>query len=308
MVLIAVIAVVLVGAFAIIGHHYLSVETASPEPIPTTSQPVEELDPTLEVPEPDRDPPEIPIPETKAEAIAWMEESPLYDENAIRTVCAVGHLDIVNASAAELQTHFNNLTACLWQVWSPPLTEAGFIMPRPPVTVYEEPVTSACGQVPTHNAVYCPADQRVYYSKDFHAVVPRQLRDEPFVADTVIAHEFGHAIQARTGILIAGNWQQSEASSKAKADEISRRMEMQADCLAGMFVRSVAVANELSESQLYSLAEVVYSIGDDQLSGDEDYVADHGTGAARNRWFVQGVNNYTVGTCNTYLIDSAQVR
>ncbi|MCL1838125.1 MAG: neutral zinc metallopeptidase [Propionibacteriaceae bacterium] len=317
-VLLAVIVVVLIGAFGIVSSHFVS-SASNPVTPPTTpsagptttsgpnSTPVSRP-PSVAVPDPEFDPPDLPVPASLNEAIQWLQQNALYSQSAARNDCAVGTIDIARASTAQLEAHFYDLSSCLWQVWNPPLTEAGFQLPRMPITVYDKPITSACGEAPMQNAFYCGADQRIFYAKDFYTVVPRELIGKPFVADSIIAHEFGHGIQARTGVLYARIIYKNQLDDESEELELSRRHEMQADCLAGVFSRSVAAANSLSADELYALAEVIYSVGDDQLTGDETYVSDHGTGNARNRWFIEGVNSYDVGVCNTYIADSSLVR
>ncbi len=223
--LLGLVLVVGIGLFAITLMDYLSPEpqvagpngtrTTAPGPSPTQpAQPTEPPQPTVAVPAPDTDPPEIPQPETYGEAEAWLIANPVYDQTApVPTECAVPLIDIRTAPVGELSAHLNDLTACLWRVWSDPLEQAGYKMPRPPVTVYTEPITSGCGQLDEVNAVYCAADQRIYYAKPLWKIFPSDQQGMPFVVESVIAHEFGHAIQARTGILISSMAFEQQASS-----------------------------------------------------------------------------------------------
>jgi predicted metalloprotease len=280
-----------------------------PDPDPDPTNPVPPGPDNPDVPEPDRNPPPLPMPETYTEATQLIEDNPVYYQSVAAVDCGIDKIDASKASKKELEAHLNELTRCLWQVWNPPLTQAGFALPRPPVTVYGSSVSTACGKAEDHNAVYCSGDQRIYYAQNLYETFPKKLRAEPFVADTVIAHEFGHAIQARTAILIAERaWEERESTSEAKANEYSRRTEMQADCLAGMFTSAVAVANNMSDGNLKTMSDLIYNTGDDVLNGKKDYSAGHGTGKARQRWFVAGQQSTQLGTCNTFTAESAQVR
>ncbi|MDR1710859.1 MAG: neutral zinc metallopeptidase [Propionibacteriaceae bacterium] len=315
---IALIGLVLVGAFAVSLMNYLSgrSRTTGNDPLPTWSTSAPDPDPTsststpgnVDVPEPDRNPPDLPEPETYSEATKLMQDNALYGQVTVPTQCVVDDIDITTASKSELERHLNELTACLWMVWNAPVTNAGYELPRPPVTVYTSSVTTGCGRIEDLNAVYCSADQRVYYARDIYEIIPKSLRTSPFIADTIIAHEFGHAVQARTGILISVHaWEERKSTKNSEAEEYSRRTEMQADCFAGAFAQAVAQANSLDDSELAALAELIYNLGDDVLSG-EDLVADHGSGEARSRWFNAGLADSSVGACNTYTADSAAVR
>jgi predicted metalloprotease len=133
------------------------------------------------------------------------------------------------------------------------------------------------------------------------------LRSQPFVAETVLAHEFGHAIQARTGILISESaWQQK--SSDSKAAEYSRRAETQADCMGGLFIHAVEDASGMSAQDLSNLKSLSSSIGDDSLTGDPNIVGDHGLSKSRVYWFSLGLAQASVGTCNTFVAPSDKVR
>ncbi|MDR1432398.1 MAG: neutral zinc metallopeptidase [Propionibacteriaceae bacterium] len=316
LIVLAAVGIFVTAGFFISLANYLSFEdnpvvypTQYPAPLPTDPAPDPFPPPDTDIPDPDKNPPPLPAPDSYSEATAYLENNPIYEQSVTAVDCGVGKIDITEASKNELEAHFNELTACLWQVWNPPLTQVGFTMPRPPVTVYGSSVETACGRAEDHNALYCAADQRIYYATNVYETLPRKYHTQPFVADTVVAHEFGHAIQARTAILVSSfAWEEKENTSEAKAAEFSRRSEMQADCLAGMFTTAVAQANGLGGKELKALTEVVYNIGDDVLSGKKNYSGDHGTGKARQRWFADGQKSVQIGTCNTYVAESAQVR
>ncbi|MDR1833446.1 MAG: neutral zinc metallopeptidase [Propionibacteriaceae bacterium] len=285
--------------------------TDVPVEIPTEEPQVPDnpqTEPIPGVPDPDFNPSSLPAPDTYEEAKVWMEENSLYDQSvAVPTNCQVDMLDSTTATDSELEAHLNELTACLWQVWYPPLSNAGYELPRPPVSVYSKPITTGCGKMSDINAAYCASDQRIYYSKKLYVVLPTAMQQVKFVADTIMAHEFSHAVQARSGILISANaWE--EDSTKSKGEEFSRRTEMQADCLAGMFTVAIADASGLSGSDLTALRELMYDMGDDVVSNDPGYVSDHGTGKARAAWFTAGQNSAALATCNTYVADASEVK
>lgn len=296
--------VMIAGFFVIALFNYLSpgtVDTPTPSTEPTYGQ-------NVQVPEPDRNPPALPAPETYDEATTWMKNNAIYAESVpVPTACTLDKIDVSTASKGALETHLNKLTACLWTVWNPPITSANFELPRPTVTVYGTSVTTACGQSESHNAFYCSADQQIYYAQDLYEILPKSLRNQPFVAESVMAHEFGHAIQARTGILISeGAWQQK--SSESKAAEFSRRTETQADCFGGLFIHAVQDASGMSQADLTNIRQLATSIGDDTLSGDPNVVGDHGLSKSRAYWWTQGFGNASVATCNTFIASSDKVR
>lgn len=310
--LLGLVLVVGIAVFAISLMHYLSggeeqddVAT-SPGSVQTGTTPAPQ--PSVEVPAPDSDPPDIPQPKTFEQAEKWLVTNPVYQQAApVPTDCPVPGIDMRTAPVGELTSHLNDLTACLWRVWSGPLEAAGYQLPRPPVTVYTQPITTGCGQLDEVNAVYCAADQRIYYAKPLWKIFPANQQTLPFVVESIIAHEFGHTIQARTGILISSMaFEQNASSSEAKV--FSRRLEVQADCLAGTFTASVGPSSGLSDRDLGNLRDVFYNLGDDVLSGQANVQGDHGLGRSRKAWFTTGQRNALIGSCNTYTAANSSVR
>jgi uncharacterized protein len=216
--------------------------------------------------------------------------------------------EVAYATDVELKTHFENLMECLVRVWQPPLTQAGFQIYRPTVTIYVEEITTKCGsgKLP-RNAFYCGADQQIYWSSTLGPVLT-PFQDSKYTGDYVMAHEFGHAIQGRTGILTSRNWLVSETPEKDVQLQLRRRTEVQADCFAGMYLRAVSVSRGLTEADVEALQRDFYSGGDDVLSGDPKYVGDHGRGASRRYWGLTGLSNSDVAKCNTFVAPANQFR
>jgi len=259
------------------------------------------------VPPPDKNPPELPLPKTYGEAEKLIEDNPFYDQKApIPVRCEEGPIDVTEASDAELETHLNNLMECLVRVWQPPVEGANWQIVRPSVTVYGEKVQTKCGEAGI-NASYCAADQQVYFSNQLVRLLPA-AGDNKWVAYVIMAHEFGHAIQARTGILISAHALGAEAKDEKKQLEMSRRTEVQADCLSSMFLRSVSRSLEIQQSDLEGIEATYRAIGDDTLSGKKNVVGNHGLARSRLYWGNQGLGTSDVGTCNTYIADAKLVR
>ena len=183
---------------------------------------------------------------------------------------------------------------------------AGFEMPRPPVTVYNSPVTTACGVMKDVNAAYC-ADQQVYYAMSLAERPAGQGEVDQVRRRVVIAHEFGHAVQGRTGILISDKALEQRATD-SEATIMSRRTEQQADCFSALYVASVAQSQNLGQKDLQALVDMTYYLGDDVLSGDPNVQGDHGQGRNRQAWFARGVQTNQIGVCNTWVVPATQVR
>lgn len=260
------------------------------------------------VPPVDTRPPGLPEPETYEEATSLLKQNPLYATSVPRPVrCGMAEIDVARASKQELTAHLNDMMGCLMRVWEDPLTQAGFTPVRPSVTVYSGSVTTKCGKLPAANAVYCGADQQVYYAEDLPTVVPRSLRGSRFITEAVVAHEFGHAVQARSAILVSElAWE--EKSSKSAGLQLSRRLEVQADCFAGQFLGSIQQSTQMSDAELANVGKLFYSIGDDVLTGRRNYEGNHGSGSSRQAWTNAGLESTSVGACNTFTAPAQKVR
>lgn len=260
-------------------------------------------------PPPDLNPPAVPKVTTVGEAQTTVTNDAIYAQTVPGpTLCQVSAIDLTTASSAELQTYMTKIIGCLMTVWNDPVTKAGYVLPRPPVIIYSTPITTGCGKADTQNAMYCSADQKVYYATDLPTILPSNLENARFVVEMIMAHEFGHAIQSRTGILYASAGLESQATTKPEANLLSRRLEMQADCLSGEFIRSVSKSAGLTQQDLTNLAATAQAIGDDTLSGKANIDGNHGLSATRVYWLQLGLASTNVSVCNTYVAPADSVR
>ncbi len=261
------------------------------------------------VPPAELDPPQIPAPETLDQAKQWTSANALYQQQVPAPVrCDSTPIDVATADDALLKSHFESLMACLVRVWEPPLRQAGFQIYRPTVTIYGSQISTKCGsgEMPD-NAFYCGADQQIYWSRTLGRLLS-SASVSPTAGDEVMAHEFGHAVQGRTGILTSKNWLRAEAPSKAASLELARRNETQADCFAGMFMRSVSVALGLQQSDVETIQDNFAGSGDDTVAGKAPGEGNHGQSGTRRYWGTVGLATGAAGQCNTYVAPSNQVR
>lgn len=261
-----------------------------------------------QVPQIDTAPGEFPIPTTYGEATDWLQNNSIYNVSIpTPTRCESQPINLDEASNAQLEAHFNELTACLMRVFDPPMQQAGYALPRPSVTIYSSPINTRCGDMPMYNAAYCAGDQQIYYASNLPDVIPSELQGVQYAVESVVAHEFAHHIQARTGILISSAaWEQN--SNEAAANNFARRLEVQADCLAGMFIQSAGPSVGIDENGSNQISLLFYAIGDDVLTGDPNIDGNHGHGDSRRNWYWQGYTNTSTGACNTYVAPDAEVR
>jgi len=260
-----------------------------------------------QVPPPDANPPPIPLPDTYEQADDYVKRNPFYDQTSPLPVrCNSQAINVITADDAQLKTHFEGLMECLVRVWQPPVTAAGFEIVRPTVTIYGKEITTKCGKSDI-NAFYCSADQQVYYSNLLPRALPTVSQNK-WTADVVMAHEFGHALQGRTGVLISAHALGQNSGDEATDLQYTRRLETQADCFSGMFVRAVATSIGVESTDRDGILDIYTAIGDDTLSGNPQIVGNHGLARSRRFWGNVGLGTSQVGQCNTFDAPASAVR
>ncbi len=171
---------------------------------------------------------------------------------------------------------------------------------------------SACGFArAAMGPFYCPRDQRVYLDTSFF----RELQDRfhgcsgkacEFAEAYVISHEVGHHVQNLLGILPKVERMQQEAGNKTEANRLQVRVELQADCFAGVWANhSNAKWKSLEPGDVDAALKTAAAIGDDRLQkqGQGYVVPDsftHGSSEQRQRWFTSGFKGGKVSDCNTF--------
>ncbi|OHU96086.1 hypothetical protein BKN37_22785 [Mycobacterium talmoniae] len=201
---------------------------------------------------------------------------------------------------------FDSVTPCLDTVWrSLVTTTTGLTYRSPQVLVPTGTViTSPCGTEeigPRVAAFYCPGNQTLYMPPSGLQV--DENGNQPIIYIAVFAHEFGHHIQEVTGISSAA-WQQmrAEGVESAAGLEMSRRLELEAQCFSGMFVGSIVDSGGMFTQADYQTAY------EDQLRGDHTGgPRDHGTDAHAQGWWRQGGDTGQIGQCNTWLAPPSDV-
>ena len=180
---------------------------------------------------------------------------------------------------------------------------------EPKLVLFSGSVTSACGRAgASMGPFYCPADQKVYIDLSFYSDLKnRHQAPGDFAQAYVIAHEVGHHVQTLLGISKKVHAQKAKVS-KAEANALSVRQELQADCFAGLWAHSANVHRELLEAGDLEEALVAASaIGDDRLQKQaRGYVVPesftHGSSAQRVKWFRRGFNSGQLSQCDTFSV------
>jgi predicted metalloprotease len=192
-------------------------------------------------------------------------------------------------------------------VWVPIFKAQGETYQEPGMVLFSGVTRSACGTAQSAvGPFYCPRDQKVYLDLSFFDEMKRRFRAPgDFAAAYVIAHEVGHHVENQIGILPQVQQRQRQAS-EAEANALSVRVELMADCLAGVWAYH---ANEqwriLEEGDIEEALNAASAIGDDRLQKQAQGYAvpdsfTHGSSAQRVKWFKQGLKSGSMQQCNTF--------
>jgi predicted metalloprotease len=191
--------------------------------------------------------------------------------------------------------------------WGALFQAQGMTYTAPHLVLYREQMPSACGSA---NAAvgpfYCPLDRKVYLDLDFY----QQLADEfqapgLFAQAYVLAHEVGHHVQNLLGVAARVHAAQ-ERGSAAQANQLSVRLELQADCYAGVWARNADQSKDiLEQGDVESALRAAAAVGDDTLQKRaQGYVVPesftHGTSAERVAWFKRGLDGGAISNCDTF--------
>ena len=195
-------------------------------------------------------------------------------------------------------------------VWNETFQKAGRTYEEPKLVLFSGAVESACGMADAAvGPFYCPADHKVYldlvFFEDLHS---RFGASGDFAQAYVIAHEIGHHVQTQLGIIQKVNAMQARAS-KTDRNKLNVMLELQADCLAGMWAhqaqkkRNILEAGDIEEG-----LNAASAVGDDRIQKrTQGYVVPdgftHGSSAQRVRWFRRGLEQGNISACDTFNAD-----
>ena len=193
------------------------------------------------------------------------------------------------------------------RVWDSIFKSMGRQYEHPKLVLFTGFVQSACGTAQSAmGPFYCPGDHKVYIDLSFYQDMKNKLgAPGDFAQAYVIAHEVGHHIQNILGI--ADRVTQTRAqSSEEESNALSVRMELQADCLAGIWAKAAdATANILEDGDVEEALNAAAAIGDDRMQKrSQGYVVPesftHGSSEQRVRWFKTGMSATDIKSCDTF--------
>ncbi len=207
-----------------------------------------------------------------------------------------------NASDDDLKNFVGVMVKDTETFWTDYFQKQGKTYTPPKVVLYTDQTSSGCGTADkSAGPFYCPDDQKVYIDLSFY----QELRDQfgapgDFAQAYVIAHEVGHHVQDELGILPEFN-QKRQSMSQDAANAYSVRIELQADCFAGVWAKGEFEAGYLDDGDVQEAINAANQIGDDTLTHNtispRQYT--HGTSAQRMKWFKQGYDAGDPAQCDT---------
>ncbi|POR48116.1 KPN_02809 family neutral zinc metallopeptidase [Bosea psychrotolerans] len=192
----------------------------------------------------------------------------------------------------------------VWTKVLPQQANTRYQVPR--LVLYSGVDRSGCGTAQAAmGPFYCPPDKKVYLDLSFFQEMQRKLGGGgDFAYAYVIGHEVGHHVQNLIGILPKAN-QLRERSSERDANAISVRIELQADCFAGVWANNIQAMGRIDQSDVDEAMKTAAAIGDDKLQKASQGVVvpdsfTHGSSAQRTRWFTTGLRSGSMQSCDTF--------
>ena len=203
------------------------------------------------------------------------------------------------------------------QYWNAELSrQANIQYQMPGFVTFEQATNTACGQASSAvGPFYCPPDATVYLDTNFFQVLETQLgaQNAPLAQIYIVAHEWGHHIQNQTGAM--------ERADRRNTGPLSDgvRLELQADCYAGMFVGEAATVVDPdvgttfleppTRQQVQDALDAAAAVGDDHIQAQSGQVTNpeswtHGSSESRMNWFVTGYENGSMQACDTFATDN----
>ncbi len=191
-------------------------------------------------------------------------------------------------------------------LWNREFAEGGSDYPEPTVVLFTGGTQSACGMADARTGpFYCPIDQQVYIDLSFYDELRSQFgAPGDFAQAYVLAHEIGHHVQKLTGVL--DDFQQRAAGmDQEAANRESVKVELQADCYAGVWANYAGEENLLDKGDIDEAINAANQIGDDTLQERMQGFAvpktfNHGTSAQRKEWFTRGYQSGNPADCDTF--------
>ncbi len=217
----------------------------------------------------------------------------------------------LDQNASEIEQFVAFVLGSTEDVWDQEFKKRGQNYKKPTLNLFTGGVTSGCGYASSAvGPFYCPADQEIYLDLQFFDEMARRFgAPGDFAQAYVIAHEVGHHIQTITGIS-AQVQRAKQSASKTQQNALQVRMELQADCLSGVWAyHEQKLFGSLEQGDIDEALTAANAIGDDTLQRQagrrpmpDSFT--HGTSEQRKRWFTKGWRSGDMDICDTFSASS----
>ncbi|EMY0109605.1 neutral zinc metallopeptidase, partial [Morganella morganii] len=212
-----------------------------------------------------------------------------------------------NSAQEQKQAEFTGVMLAETEaVWGQKFAQMNRQYREPKLVLYRGATPTGCGAgQAVMGPFYCPADQKVYIDLSFYDDMRTKLgAGGDFAQGYVVAHEVGHHVQHLLGIDRQVRERQQRSSQK-EANRLSVKMELQADCFAGIWSHEMEKAGILENGDLENALNAAQAIGDDRLQKQSQgrVIPDsftHGTSAQRYEWFKRGFDSGNIAQCDTF--------
>lgn len=228
-------------------------------------------------------------------------DNPLYRVGELGEVtCVTPELDSSDPESMEDFAHA--VADCLDTAWSSYFEAAGLEFSSPNRVYWHSPGHSPCGPFPSEGtaAFYCGANQGLYLGVE-DIVAASAGSDVPEAYTFLLSHEYGHHVQGQSRILVEFHSARA-GTDQTEADELTRRNELQANCLGGVFLGASGPSLGLEETQRQNVLDDVVR------RSDRGGARTHGSGENGRLWTVHGMDRVDPAACNTWVVGEELVR
>ncbi|MGZ4840550.1 MAG: KPN_02809 family neutral zinc metallopeptidase [Candidatus Angelobacter sp.] len=191
------------------------------------------------------------------------------------------------------------------QTWAGILQQEGIPYRHAKLVLFRDATSSGCGSARSATGpFYCPTDEKVYIDLGFYDELKRRFgAPGDFAQAYVLAHELGHHVQKLIGV--EQKVRALQHGNPGAGNQLSVKLELQADCLAGVWAHSTDQRKLLEKGDAESAMNAAAAVGDDRLQkmstgriSPESFT--HGSSAQRTQWFSRGMDQGTIAACNTF--------
>jgi predicted metalloprotease len=193
-----------------------------------------------------------------------------------------------------------NALSSLNKTWQPAFAQANIKYQPPKLVFYSRMGRSGCGAAQSAmGPFYCPEDQGIYLDTEFYQQLDQELGAKgEFARDYVIAHEYGHHIQNLLGV--SDQIRSAQQQNPSEANQLSVRLELQADCYAGVW--AAKNRDRIEPGDIESGLNAAHQIGDDVLTKGRapESAFTHGSAQQRMQWLKKGLDTGNEDACDTF--------